>query len=365
VEWGIAVGLLPIYIHEVGGSAFEVGLVATFFAGISTFTHPLWGAYSDKIGKRKVLIVFGMIGLSAIFLLMSLQKNPLILTLIRGSTAVFVGAIVPSSFALVTDLSTKDNIGKNLGILQFFGVAGWGVGPILGGLIADSLGFSILWLFVAAICLVAGVFFFFLGKDPIKLEKQKEKTFLFDIFRDRKTRSRISLMSIAFSIFLLGYALVGPNYNIHLVDGLQFSKTMVGIISFVGTIISAIIQPFVGMASDKYGRKWFFMLGALSLTFGNLVLIFAKDTISVFLSWILINGYNISQLIGSAYVTDVVSEEKKAVALGFFNSIGSVTRSLGAALGGILISTTSIPEILLASSIFPLLSIIIMKFLKE
>ena len=37
------------------------------------------------------------------------------------------------------------------------------------------------------------------------MESKKEKTSLLSIFRDKKTRSSISLISVAFSIFLLGH----------------------------------------------------------------------------------------------------------------------------------------------------------------
>jgi len=134
---------------------------------------------------------------------------------------------------------------------------------------------------------------------------------------------------------------------------------MVGTIFFIGTVVSALVQPIVGSGSDKFGRRWFFMIGALSLTLGNVVLILARNLFLVFLAWILISFYDIFQLMGSAYITDFVSQEKKAEALGFFNSAGSLTRSLGAAVGGLVISITSISTVLLVSAVFPVVSIIV------
>jgi len=355
MEWGIATSMLPIYVYEVGGSPLEVGLIFTIFAGISTFANPLWGAYSDRIGRRKILIIFGMVGLAPIFLIMSFLRNALMLTLLRGSTAIFVGAIVPSTWALVSDISPSKVVGKNMGLINSFMTAGFGVGPIIGGFIADSFGFSVLWLVVAIICLVGGLIFFFWGKDPKRLKENVKQFHFFEVLKNRD----VLILSVTFSIFLLGFSFVGPNYNVHLVKNLGLSKTMVGTVFFIGTVFSALVQPIVGSASDKFGRKCFFMIGALSLTLGNVVFILARNLFLVFLAWILISFYDIFQFMGSAYITDFVSQEKKAEALGFFNSAGSITRSLGAAVGGLVISITSISTVLLVSAVFPIVSIII------
>ena len=134
---------------------------------------------------------------------------------------------------------------------------------------------------------------------------------------------------------------------------------MVGTVSFIGTVFSALVQPIVGSGSDKYGRKWFFVIGALSLALGNLVLVIARDLPIVFFAWILVGFYNIFQLTGSAYIADFVPQDKKAGTLGFFNSAGSLTRSVGAAVGGLMISVTGIPTVMLASALFPAIGIVI------
>lgn len=359
MEWGIATSMLPIYVHELGGSPLEVGLIFTLFAGIITFAHPFWGAYSDRIGRRKILMNFGMIGLACIFLIMSFQKNPFTLTLLRGSTAIFAGAIVSSTLALVSDISPPKIVGKNMGYVDSFGMAGFGVGPMIGGFIADSYGFSALWLFVAIICLIGGFVFYLGGRDPKGLKKNMRQTQFFYFFKNREIRSKISALSASFCVFLLGYALMGPNYNVFFVKNLGLSKTIVGIISFIGTFILALVQPIVGLGSDKYGRKSFFVLGAVGLTLGNLVLLVTTDLSLAFFAWILISLYNIFQLMGSAYITDFIPQEMKAGALGLFNSVGSLTRSFGAAVGGLIISATSINTLLSISATFTAFSIVI------
>jgi len=156
LQWGMVTTHLPIYVHELGGSPLEVALIFTVFAGLISFTQPVWGFISDHLGKRKVFMVLGMFGLTPILLLISTQTNTMPLIVLRGSTAIFVGATVPATLALISDISPGKMMGKNLGINSLFDTAGFAVGPIIGGVIADLYGFARLWIFVAGICFAGG-----------------------------------------------------------------------------------------------------------------------------------------------------------------------------------------------------------------
>ena len=365
VEWGISTTMLPLYVHEHGGSPLEVGFIFTIFAGLNFFSNLFWGLISDYFGKRKLFIVLGMAFIVPIFILMSVQKDIFLLILLRGSTAIFKGAIVPCSWALVSDISPPRKVGSNMGVLSSIEMAGFALGPALGGLITDRIGFSILWIFVAVICLAGSIVFLFMGSDSPMIKSNTRKS-LFEGIKKHESFSKIVVLCISFLIFLFGMSLLGPNLNVYLYDDLGLSRTMVGTVSLIGTGVATLIQPIIGLYSDKYGRKRFLILGALSLTLGNIVLFFAQNLSFVLIAQILISNYNIFQFIGSAYISDVVPQKEKSTMLGIFGSVGSLSRSLGAIVGGYIITLTSIRTLTLISIIFPIASItIVLSLLKE
>jgi len=357
--------MLPLYVYELGGSPVEVGLVFTIFAGISVFSNLFWGIVSDFFGRRKIFIVSGMSLLVPIFILMSQQKKVLLLILLRGSTAIFKGAVIPNLWALVSDVSRSEKVGGNMGVLNSIEMAGFSLGPAIGGLVTDKFGFATLWIFVAVVCLVSALVFLFLGSDPSNMRHSTRKYFLKG-FKIPELFSKISILYISFLIFLFGWSLLGPNINVYLFNDLGFSRTMVGMFSLVGLGIATLIQPIVGVYSDRYGRKPFLILGALNLALGNVVLFFAKNLFFVIIAQILIGNYNIFQFMGSAYISDVVPQKEKSTMLGIFNSVGSISRSLGPIIGGYIITITSTRILILISTIFPIFSIIIvLSFLKK
>jgi len=366
LEWGIAISQLPIYVYELGGSPIEVGLVFTVFAGIMIFTQPLWGYFSDYLGRRKPFIVLGMMGLSPIFLLMSTQTQVIPLILLRGSTALFVGAMVPATWALVSNLTSYKTLGKRMGFLTSAEMAGFGIGPVLGGLIADFFGFNTLWIFVSLLCLAGGLIFLIFGSDPPVLNRDLQKPVFSRGSLKKETLRKLLILFIVFPLSLMGIALLGPNRNVYLVRDIGMSRTMVGSLDLIGTFFSTLLQPLAGSFSDKYGRKPLMTLSAISLIAGLLTLYLARDFLQTIPSIILMTNYNSFQMAASAYVSDSTKPEERGGSLGFLNAVASVSRSLGAILGGLIIVATSIRAVILLSIIFPAVSIAIIIFaLKE
>ena len=60
--FGIIIPLLPFYAESFGASAFTIGLLGTSFSLMQFLFSPIWGRWSDKIG-RKPIILLGLDGI--------------------------------------------------------------------------------------------------------------------------------------------------------------------------------------------------------------------------------------------------------------------------------------------------------------
>jgi MFS family permease len=361
VEWGVGTGFLPIYVYELGGSPIDVALVFSVFASIMVFSQLLWGVFSDFIGKRKILIVAGMFGLLPIYIMMGFQKEVLPLILLRGSTAILKGAVVPCTWAIVSDLSSE-RMGKNMGILSSAELAGFAVGPALGGIVADNYGFQNLWFLIGSICFFGGLVFLVLGKESTNPIRRTEEIPLFNTLKNKDVISRVLTVSVATAFVLSGYSFLGPNLNVYLAKEFGYSKTLIGAIVFLGTGIATLLQPLSGYFSDKYGRRIVMMISALSLISGNLVLLLGGEAQYVLLCFILINYYNSFNMVASAYIGNVVNPQERSGALGILNSFGSLARAAAPMAGGFVIVAADVPTALKIAAILPIVAIMIVIF---
>jgi DHA1 family multidrug resistance protein-like MFS transporter len=360
-QWSIAITSLPIYIHELGGSSTEVGLLFSTFAGITIFALSFWGKLSDKVGRRKIFISLGMLSIVPIFIALAFNPGIYSIIILRGSTAIFVGAIIPVSVALISDISHPQVIGRNIGILGSMGTIGSAIGSIIGGVMADFVEYKSVWLFVASICLLGGVIFVTIASDPPNLKKTSKVT-------SSKSLKKIGLnnellvLSLSNLIFVYGQSLLGPNYNVYLVEKIGLSKSLVGIIFFVGIGFTTFLQPIIGSYSDRHGRKIFLKITLFSLIIANIILATSKNVLGIIIVQILIAFSNLFAIIGMAYIVYVSSPKDKSGASGIFSSFGSASRALGPIIGGVLINSFSYKTVILISTIFPAISILLVQF---
>ncbi|MEW5740271.1 MAG: MFS transporter, partial [Myxococcota bacterium] len=137
--------------------------ITTAYLVSSTVLVPVYGKLSDLYGRRRI-IVLGVV----IFLVGSvacgLSRTTGQLILFRALQGVGSASIFTSAFAVVADLFTPRERGKYSGIFgAVFGISSL-VGPLLGGLITDSVGWH--WVFFINVPLGAVALAFILLRMP-------------------------------------------------------------------------------------------------------------------------------------------------------------------------------------------------------
>jgi len=145
--FGIVLPLLPRFAKEylpVGTSenlaGLIIGVMYSSFSLMTFLTAPIWGRWSDRVGRRPALL-FGLMGSVVFYALFgfacSLSKTdystlPLILIVISRLGAGIFGATLPVAAAVIADSTTPD---KRAGGMALIGAA-FGIGFTFGPLIA-------------------------------------------------------------------------------------------------------------------------------------------------------------------------------------------------------------------------------------
>ena len=125
--------VLPLYVKALGGTNLLLGLISVFspLAGI-LLSFPV-GMLSDKIGRKKILIVSGIVFLTAPLLYL-LVSNPLWLIPIRFFHGMATAILVPLASSIIVK-AYPESKGSKLGIYSSSTLVGRALAPMAGGFI--------------------------------------------------------------------------------------------------------------------------------------------------------------------------------------------------------------------------------------
>ena len=131
IGFGIIIPLLPFYATSYGASPVMIGFLFASFSISQLFAAPLLGAWSDRWGRRPVIIL-SLIGTTISFVMLALAGSLPMLFLARIVDGLSGGNITTAR-AYIADITTPENRAKAYGLLGAAFGLGFILGPALGG----------------------------------------------------------------------------------------------------------------------------------------------------------------------------------------------------------------------------------------
>jgi len=127
-----------------------VGLAATATTVFGAIAFRIIGPLNDRIG-RKPMFLLGAVGYMAYYATIYLVTSTVVVTILW--TLPIYPLIQASAAALMSDYTSIADRGKGLGILESAISLGGGLGPLIGGVIADATELRSVILFALAAAL--------------------------------------------------------------------------------------------------------------------------------------------------------------------------------------------------------------------
>jgi DHA1 family multidrug resistance protein-like MFS transporter len=251
---------LPLYIQEDFG--IEDPHEVTAWAGIifganfltSGLVSPIWGSLADKYG-RKIMILRSGYFMSVIIAATGFAGSLwqlLALRLLNGC----VGGFIPASTALIASTAPKEQAGWAQGLLQSFVVGGSIMGPLFGGLLADKIGFRMIFVVTGSLVLLATLVVTFIVKEnfvrPATMEKSSFREDARLVF-GKKPLPSIFLVTVMIQFALFSIIPVLPIYIQSMLDSTENVAFYAGIVQAGMGIANVIASPQLGKLGDRYG----------------------------------------------------------------------------------------------------------------
>ena len=242
-------GLLPLFIHDQLGASYAiVGLIEGSAEAVNNFFRILTGVITDRIAKRKSLVLFG-------YALSSFAKPLFALTttwgqafIVRVTDRAGKGARTSPRDALISDSIAKSESGKAFGVHSSLDQVGAVLGPLLAFIVFPYIGFrGIFWLSFAP-AMVSLIILLFFVNEAVGLKKQRH---LFENARQVLNRRFIFLLVV------LGAFLVGAyNFSFILLNAssLGVPNGQVPLVYVVINALSVVAAFPCGMLADRIGK---------------------------------------------------------------------------------------------------------------
>jgi len=326
---GIVAPLLPLYAENLGATGIWIGIIFASFSISRTIIMPIVGWLSDRRG-RKLFLCIGLLSYSIVSLGYIWADSVSQLTLVRLINGATAGMILPIAQAYVGDISPGGEEGTWMGYFNAAFFAGFGLGPLLGGILTDYFGMNVAFSTMGGLNLLA---FLIAALFLPELKQRKMTTSLRPSFREIRNSSMMrGLFSfrLAFSIGRGSFAAFLPIFaSIYI----GLSPTRIGVLLAVNILLMSLLQLYGGHIADRFNRKLLVVIGGLT----NLAFLALIPLGSNF--WQLLGICALGSLGGAISIpaaSALVVEEGKKFGMGSTMTTFGMAFSIGMAVGPLL-----------------------------
>ncbi|UCJ18503.1 MFS transporter [Pseudomonas sp. MM211] len=319
--------LFPYMADELQLSNSHLGMLSSVLALAWAVSGALVGAWSDRRGVRKPLLIVAVILFSLCSALSGLVSGFLSLLLFRAIMGLAEGPILPLSQSLMVEASSPHRRGLNMGLLQ--GSAAGLLGAVIGPPVLIALAEAYGWrhAFIVSLLpglLIAWLIWRYVRKDeprPAPVAGAKATGHRLALLKSRN----ILLCTLISCVFLTWFVILISFTPTFLVSVRGYSPPSMGaIMSCLGAawVIWGFVVPSI---SDRIGRRPTLVIFSLVAACCPIALLYAPSPLVLgVLMVITYTGLGCFTLFMATIPAETVPREVMATALGMIMGVGEL-----------------------------------------
>ncbi len=276
---------LPLYLKALGASVTEVGLFFTLNAIIAICFRILGGWISDNIGRLRAVAIGSFAGLLGMVGFIFAPSWEWVL-LVAGVRQIGVSLVAPSFRAYTAENAPEGFMSSTFGLVQALFLVCNIIGPIIGGVLIDQVGFRTMFI-------VATVIFTFATAIRVWMVRyetaERHPLGVGGLVRDLRGLGAMFMGSGILLWIFFADGLIDASRQlersfgpVYATDVGGVTESTYGLFVSVAALSAALAMVFGGRFSDRFGERWGIILGVflqgvawLSLTAAPLWAVFA------------------------------------------------------------------------------------------
>lgn len=351
---------LPLYVQEMGitdpdanamwaGMLFAANFVTAFIA------QPIWGSVADRYG-RKLMILRSGIGMSIVIFCMGLATNVwqlLFLRMLNGT----ISGFIPAATALISANTPRERMGFAMGVLQSGAVGGTILGPFIGGLLADIIGFRPIFYVTGSLIFLATMLAAFLVKEKFDKAEAKSAPKVSILEGLQNIRSIKALPSLYAVTFMINFAMMSsmplmPLFIEQMHGSIPRLAFYAGLVGSITGFANMAASPILGRLGDRLGSEKILMICLIGAGLSFIPQMFVQNVWQLLAARFIL-GLFMGGLLPSvnALIRKHTPDGMESRAFSFNTSSMALANMIGPILGGIFFGIIGIRGIFAAAAI--------------
>ncbi len=259
--FSLVMPFLPLYVEQLGVTGHSAlnmwsGIVFSITFLFSAIASPFWGGLADRKG-RKLMLLRSALGMGIVMVLMGLAQNIWQFLILRALLGL-LGGFVPNANALIATQVPRNKSGWALGTLSTGGVSGALLGPMAGGLLADSYGLRPVFFITASVLILCFFVTLFCIREKFQPVSKKEMLHMREVVTSLKNPKLVLSLFVTTLIIQVATGSIAPILTLYVrelagnVSNVAFISGMIASVPGVAALLSA---PRLGKLGDRIGPK--------------------------------------------------------------------------------------------------------------
>lgn len=342
--YSAVVPVLPLYAREHGASTTAIGLLFASYAAALLAMTPLAALISETVGHRRMLVA-GCAAVTAATLLFATAESYGELLAGRSLQGAAAAVVWTSGVALVADRVEVERQGTMMGFLMAAVSTGLLLGPPVGGVLTDALGYRTAFLLLAGAAAVCAVL------QPLLLPTGSSIRSGTTFRALTTTRFLSTMLAVAMAAGCL--ALLEPLVPLDLHSRLGAGSREIGLVFGIATLAHLAAAPAVGALADRCARMSLIAWGLMAM--GAIVPLLTIPG-SLTTTVIVLALFAVAYSFVLVPTLPEIAEQSRAAGGGYaaayasFNVAFAIGMMTGPASGGALASALSVDFVLILTS---------------
>ncbi|MGH7661658.1 MAG: MFS transporter [Vulcanimicrobiaceae bacterium] len=322
--FAILIPLMPYFVKHFGVGDVVVGLLFASFSFTQLIGGPIWGNVSDRIGRKKVLII-SQIGATIGWTMLAFAPSigwVFVARIIEGLS----GGNISVTQAYVSDLVEPERRARAFSYIGATFSGGLIFGPAIGGFLVDRYGFSAPFLAAAAlqvVTLIATIFFLPESRSKTDEPNPAALSEIVQSLRDPRI-APVLWQKLVYSLGLYGWFSV---FALIIAAQLHFGPGDTSRTFSVFGFVSVILQIFVvGRVTEALGNRTTSNAGFVALLIAFVSVPFMHDLYGAALLVVAFSlGMSFENATIPALITETAPENQRGTILGSASSLESLS----------------------------------------